>query len=573
MNNRQFVLLCFAVQFAIPALAQEQPSYEQLGDKYFATYRFDKAAAAYEKMSKRKNARPVVLHRLGYSHEELGNYAEAIAAYTACIGKDAKADSLWMRIGDLQKMNGQYAEAKASYAKYPAAGADAERIRLRIAGCDSAGQWLQQPAPVIVQNEGRINTTLSDWGAFRQQDRIIYTSNFNRLDYVNQRVSRQTNEPYFSLYRLDDPEASPGRLNIGRLSKIIDLSAYHTGPVCYSPVQGTSFVTVSQRGKPGVEIEGFKRRSLRVRTMRLELYEVTQDSVRPFAYNDAAAFSTGHAAVSADGNVLYFISERPGGFGHTDSWFSKRNVDGGWQQPVNCGAVINTADDEMFPVTGDDGTLYFASNGHAGMGGLDMFSATGAETQWEAPVNLRTPYNSSYDDFYLVTSDTLSGYFASNHPGGKGSDDIYTYAMIPPPPPPPPAPLPPPPAKPETPYEAGETFVLKDLYYDYDKYFIRPDAGRVLDSLAAILQQHPTMRIELQSHTDSRGNDAYNMRLSGERAAAAVSYLTGKGISADRLVAKGYGESQPVNKCVNGVKCSEEDHQANRRTEVKILQK
>ncbi len=115
--------------------------------------------------------------------------------------------------------------------------------------------------------------------------------------------------------------------------------------------------------------------------------------------------------------------------------------------------------------------------------------------------------------------------------------------------------------------------MLKDLYYDYDKYFIRPDAGRVLDSLAAILQQHPTMRIELQSHTDSRGNDAYNMRLSGERAAAAVSYLTGKGISADRLVAKGYGESQPVNKCVNGVKCSEEDHQANRRTEVKILQK
>ncbi|RPD41835.1 OmpA family protein [Chitinophaga barathri] len=569
MNNRHLLLLYLVVLFPFAAPAQEQPSYDQLGDKYFVTGRYDKAASVYERLGRKKNAGPLVLYRLGFSQEALGNTTEAIAAYAACIGKDPKADSLWIRIGDLQKMNGQYGEAKTAYTKYPAAGADAERIKQRMAGCDSAELWLKDPAPVILHNEDRINTTFSDWGAFRQQDMLIYTSNFNRLDYSGQRISRQTNEPYFSLYRLDDG-SSPGRLNIDKLSKIIDLSNYHTGPVCYSPVEGTSFVTVSQRDKPGLEKDGYKH-SIRVRTWRLELYEVTKDSVKPFAYNDARAFSTGHAALNGDGSVLYFISDRPGGHGHTDIWFSKRNVDGSWQQPVNCGPVINTADDEMFPVMDADGVLYFASDGHAGMGGLDMFAATGSETQWTAPMNLRVPYNSSHDDFYLVTSDTLSGYFASNRPGGKGSDDIYTYAMIPPPPPVPPPP--PPPVKPESPYEVGKSFVLKDLYYDFNKYFIRTDAGRVLDSLFVILQEHPTMRIELQSHTDSRGNDAYNMRLSKERAEAAVNYLVSKGISADRMVPQGYGESRPVNHCVNGVKCSEEEHQANRRTEVKILQK
>jgi outer membrane protein OmpA-like peptidoglycan-associated protein len=116
-------------------------------------------------------------------------------------------------------------------------------------------------------------------------------------------------------------------------------------------------------------------------------------------------------------------------------------------------------------------------------------------------------------------------------------------------------------------------FVLKDLYYDFDKYAIRyPDATHVLDSLAIIMQEHPTMRISLESHTDSRGNDAYNMRLSDRRAESAVRYLVQKGIAQNRLEWKGYGESRLVNRCSNSVKCTEEEHQANRRTEVRILE-
>lgn len=118
---------------------------------------------------------------------------------------------------------------------------------------------------------------------------------------------------------------------------------------------------------------------------------------------------------------------------------------------------------------------------------------------------------------------------------------------------------------------AGASFVLKNIHYDFDKDNIRPDAARILDNVYNVLMQNPTLKIELSSHTDSRGKDAYNMDLSQRRAESAVNYLVGKGVSRDRLEARGYGESRLLNSCANGVSCSEDAHQANRRTEIKVL--
>ena len=118
----------------------------------------------------------------------------------------------------------------------------------------------------------------------------------------------------------------------------------------------------------------------------------------------------------------------------------------------------------------------------------------------------------------------------------------------------------------------GRTFVLENLYYDFDKHHIRPDAALILDDLIKILNEYPSMKIELSSHTDSRGSDSYNQALSQRRAQAAVEYLIKHGISRSRLVAKGYGETRLLNECSNGVSCSEEAHQLNRRTEFTILE-
>ncbi|MCC6600140.1 MAG: OmpA family protein [Crocinitomicaceae bacterium] len=119
--------------------------------------------------------------------------------------------------------------------------------------------------------------------------------------------------------------------------------------------------------------------------------------------------------------------------------------------------------------------------------------------------------------------------------------------------------------------EKGTVVRLDNIYYDYGKADIRPDAALELNKLVQILKDNPTIKIELSSHTDSRGGDAYNLNLSDKRAKSAVSYIIGQGIQSNRMVAKGYGETKLLNRCANDVKCSEEEHQFNRRTEFKIL--
>ena len=316
-----------------------------------------------------------------------------------------------------------------------------------------------------------------------------------------------------------------------------------------------------------------------------------------------------------------------------------------------------------------DGKFYFSSNGQAGMGGLDIFSATKVGKQWMNPVNLRAPINSPADDFgliFLPVPDEKKkdirqcGLFTSSRPGGKGNDDIYSFEL---------------PriklyqlevlvkektfATPNDPNSAvtgtkslpiagvsvfdvttfGKTdslnkyiadakgkiiftiepekllkltaskndyfsrsenfssvgfstsendtvketvtivldkiykdvqITLSNIYYDYNKWNIRPDAALVLDTLVTLLKENPTVNVELGSHTDSRGNDKFNLTLSQKRAQSCVDYLATHGIDKARLTAKGYGETMLVNNCGNGVNCTEAEHQKNRRTTFKV---
>lgn len=165
---------------------------------------------------------------------------------------------------------------------------------------------------------------------------------------------------------------------------------------------------------------------------RLELFAAEKDKDGkwgkpvPFPYNKPDQYSLGHAALSNDGNTLYFASDMPGGVGGTDIWYSDKQGDGKWGTPVNCGPAINSPEEEEFPTIAPDGSLYFSSKGWTGMGGFDIFHATGSKTQWSTPENLRYPTNSPEDDFYFVAGNNGNTYFASNRPGGKGSDDIYS---------------------------------------------------------------------------------------------------------------------------------------------------
>lgn len=372
-------------------------------------------------------------------------------------------------------------------------------------------------------------------------------------------------------------------------------------------------------------------------------------NIEEFPFNNDD-FSNAHPALSPDGKMLFFSSDRPGGFGSSDLYVSE--WDGNkWGEPVNLGASVNTSGREGYPWVATDNTLFFSSDGQPGLGGLDVFKTKGNSSSWSKPENLKTPVNSSKDDFsYSVDQEgkyaNISSSRQANENDLKGNDNMYEIyykdpivkvsvcvfksdsatrfagAMVR--------------VKNDATAETDSaltdsrgnvTFWLKgeadftilatskkfitnsisvstrgkfckdvittcdegkkifldeadttgrkeysigDIFYDYDKWNIRKDAELNLDKLVKLLRNNPGFTVELGSHTDCRGTDEYNQRLSENRAKAVVKYCINRDIKAKRLQYKGYGESDPIQKCVCE-QCTEEQHQANRRTTFRII--
>jgi peptidoglycan-associated lipoprotein len=356
----------------------------------------------------------------------------------------------------------------------------------------------------------------------------------------------------------------------------------------------------------------------------------------PFKYNNVNEYSLSDPYITADGNSLYFASNMPDGMGGSDLYVVQKTDAGEWGRPVNL-KEVNTAGDERSPFFDDQNNFYFSSNGRIGMGGFDIYKANLSGGKISEPKNMGYPINSAQDDFSFILIDKGIGYLSSNRIEGLGGDDIYqfnlqevqkfnigsvvldkktglpisnalvtlkqsngntlktytddkgtfTFSL-----------------DQQTPYdlkiektnfrnntlsfstfqkpdkaffleeiELNKEIRLENIYYDFDQSSIRPDAAIELDKLIQILQDNPTLWIELGSYTDSRGNESYNKKLSQRRADVAVQYLIEKGINKNRIEAKGYGESRLLNACANGVTCSEAEHQQNRRTEFTIVKK
>ena len=267
--------------------------------------------------------------------------------------------------------------------------------------------------------------------------------------------------------------------------------------------------------------------------------------------------------VSADGKELYFVSRRNG---NADIYCARRNADGTWGEPQNLGAPINTKGSEMAPFLHPDGhTLYFSSDKHIGMGGFDLFmSRRGEEGQWQEPVNLGFPINTSGDEInFFVAADSKTAFISSQREGGIGGYDIYTFE------------LPEEIRSDSANYLAtvdvveltpGDAVVLQNIQFEYNSSALTEDSQTGIQMLAEFLQRNADLKVELAGHTDNVGSESYNLKLSAERAESVRNALIDKGIDANRLTAKGYGASQPI------VPNDTEEHRAlNRRTEMIII--
>ena len=274
-------------------------------------------------------------------------------------------------------------------------------------------------------------------------------------------------------------------------------------------------------------------------------------------------------SLSIDGRTLYFVSDRPDGYGGLDIWMSTL-VDGRWSRPVNLGPTINTSGDEKSPfIAFDNKTLYFASDGHVGMGGMDLFVATRVDdSTWSAPENLGYPINTLGDESSLIVSpDGTTALFSSDQFGGLGQLDLYSFEL--------PAAVRPEPVvyqeeiiEVAPTLEVGMSITLNNVFFETGKYALFDISIMELDKVVSLLQQHPTMRIELEGHTDNVGNASANQKLSEQRAKAVYDYLVEHGIAADRLSYKGYGQERPVadNSTAQG-------RAQNRRTAFTIIEK
>jgi outer membrane protein OmpA-like peptidoglycan-associated protein len=429
------------------------------------------------------------------------------------------------------------------------------------------------------------NTAMADFGTAFYGDKIVFTSAKDAMrDGAKKYAWNQ--QPYLALY-VANRDTVTGNFSGEKKFLQAAQTAYHNAAPAFSPDLKMVYATVNNVDKTR-KLQNDKKGTNNVQLVYGEIKNGILASKTVAAFN-SNAYSAGQPAVSPDGKWLYFVSDMPGGYGETDIYKVRILNNNKLGEPENLGPVINTSGKEMFPFISNE-VLYFSSDGHYGLGGLDVFaSAITKNDKFSQPTNLGKPINSNRDDFaFIIDNGGKTGYVSSNRAGGKGDDDIYYICL----------------AKDKPLNEVPESIAATDpkplqsdsglipdsdlivteggiqkiainpIYFDFDKYNISEQAAAELNKVVYVLKKYPNIVINIESHTDSRGSDIYNAELSTNRAKATYDYIIAKGISPKQIRSvRGYGEMRLLNKCFNGVNCTEEEHQLNRRSEFIIVSK
>ncbi len=321
--------------------------------------------------------------------------------------------------------NGKYEKAKEYYLKYDEMiGGDTKDQRgfLLAQAIDRMNEF--KHTNVVIKNEHALNTEKLDFSPTYYNDGVIFVST-RGADKLTDKKSKDIwiDDNFMALFQSAmDEEGNLGQASIFSTNLT---TKFHEGPVSFNRSGDRIFFTRNDYRRK-------KRRNNSKGIMKLEIYTSTKEG-EDWSKPEALPFNTkeyeeAHPAISPDGKYLFFTSDRKGGFGGMDLYVSEF-LGGKWSAPMNLGDKINTAGNEVFPYVHDDGTLYFASNGWGGLGGLDIFSTQlDEEDCWTEANNIGTPFNSPKDDFGLIMNVLgTEGYFTSARENGHGQDDIYSF--------------------------------------------------------------------------------------------------------------------------------------------------
>lgn len=652
MKKAVYIIVCLlltavAAGCRTPKLSEADAQFQR-GEYYDASVTYKKV---YNKLRKKEERpqRGEVAFKMGRCYRLLNMSARASAAFQNALRYEYPDSTTHFMLAQALHADGKYAAALRSYDKYLEFCPD-DSLAINCAeGCRTAQEIRARGSRYVVKQAKLFNSRRADFcpmylGA--DCDQIYYTSTTEKAtgDKKSEITGMKNADVFFSKKNekgeWERPEPVEGELN----------TEFDEGIVAFSPDAQTMYLTKARRelnAPTSVEIYTSTRSD--AKWSAPVKFEITADTLSTF----------GHPAVSPDGEYLYFVSDMPGGYGGKDIWrISLKERQGSL---VNLGPDINTEGNDDFPYVRSDGSLYFSSDGHPGMGGLDIFRATAvgdpADLRWKVE-NMGFPINSASDDFGITFGKGEDGFFSSNRGDARGYDHIYSFEYDP--------------VritieglvmdKDEEPVKnaiirivgndgsnqkevarddgsfsfalqrgvkyvmlAGakgylnqkqefasdstmedanywvefilpsisKPSVVENIFYDYDKADLRPESKTALNELIAVLHDNPNVTIEMASHTDRWGSDAYNINLSERRAKSVVDYLVENGISRDRLQPHGYGKSRPktVTKRIARLypqfkegdilteefikTLSEEDQQAadqiNRRTEFSVL--
>ena len=575
------------------------------GDALYAIGEYFDAAAEYKKGYSRtavkdKPKRGERAWKMAECYRHINFTAKAIGAYQNAIRYKYPDSMAVLYLAQMQHKQGDYKNATKNYQLFLDSVPGDQRAIKGMQGCTQAQIWKKKTTLHTVKKEPLFNSRRSDFSP------VLYGDEWDQLFLTSTRPQAKGNEMSgitgmkagdIFMAKKDEkekwqaPEAIESELN----------SEYDEGACCFSPDGKTMYLTRCAHDPDYPRYaQIFKSQRSDASWSKPQLLEISKDTLTSYA----------HPAVSPDGNWLYFVSDMPGGMGGLDIW-RIAITESGLGGVENMGEPINSEGDEMFPVFRPNGDLYFSSNGHVGMGGLDLFVAQQDTTGKWTVENMKYPMNSSGDDFGITFEGLHNrGFFSSNRGDARGWDHIFAfecpevlqtvkgwvyekdgYEL---------------PAgvvymvgndgtnlklsvkgdgsfeqeiKPNVDYvflgtckgylnhkedlridtsSVSREYVLqfplasitapvlvRNIFYEFDSAELTPESTPALDSLVVLLEENPNITIELASHCDYRGADAYNERLSQRRAESVVNYLIAHGIATDRLTPKGYGEYRP----------------------------
>ncbi|MGN7513457.1 MAG: OmpA family protein [Allomuricauda sp.] len=390
------------------------------GNEYFDKMWYAESARIFDLVLEKTNAEHTLtlLSRAGDSHYYTGNLEKSYKWYNELYQRyqDQMQEDTFFKYTQTLKGTGKYRRA-AALTKILRQKRDQPLKELKRL---EPGTW-KGATNVKIKNLG-INSKYSDFSPmFYKGSDIVYASAKDSSVLTTRRY-RWTNQPFLDLYVSKRKNEEGDLFSPEKFSKKIN-TKYHEASLAFSPDQRTIYFTRNnygkrlKRGKNGIN-------HLKIYRSQFLGGEWTDAVELPFNGDN---YSTGHPTISKDGKKMYFVSDRPGGFGGTDIYVVDIYENGTYSEPKNLGRTVNTDAKEMFPYVTDD-ALYFSSNRAMGFGGLDVYKSDGSGEVFSVGINLGKPINSNRDDFsYIIDASGEQGYFASNRKGGKGDDDIYSF--------------------------------------------------------------------------------------------------------------------------------------------------